>query len=145
MLVERVHLFSASLDILPHFILVIDVCTMPPQQRFQYHLRLLSSKVSSSAASIVQQLITSFFPSCRFKVMDDEFGRDDLAAWACFRLDRLQSGYRLIHLFDAEGVQSKGVLLVRVTKSFVVETPPAGKGDEKGPAALAEELKKLST
>ncbi|KAK7729627.1 hypothetical protein SLS57_002115 [Botryosphaeria dothidea] len=81
----------------------------------------------------------------RFKVMDDEFGRDDLAAWACFRLDRLQSGYRLIHLFDAEGVQSKGVLLVRVTKSFVVETPPAGKGDEKGPAALAEELKKLST
>ncbi|KAF4310421.1 C2 calcium-dependent membrane targeting [Botryosphaeria dothidea] len=81
----------------------------------------------------------------RFKVMDDEFGRDDLAAWACFRLDRLQSGYRLIHLFNAEGVQSNGVLLVRVTKSFVVETPPAGKGDEKGPAALVEELKKLST
>lgn len=56
--------------------------------------------------------------------MDDEFGRDDLAAWACFRLDRLATGFRLIHLFDAQGVQSKGVLLVRVTKKFVVETPP---------------------
>lgn len=79
--------------------------------------------------------------------MDDEFGRDDLAAWACFRLDRLQTGFRLIHLFDAEGVQSKGVLLVRVTKNFVVETPPRAKGEEqqKGPEALVQEVQKLST
>ncbi|GME50351.1 C2 calcium-dependent membrane targeting [Neofusicoccum parvum] len=78
----------------------------------------------------------------RFKIMDDEFGRDDLAAWACFRLDRFATGFRLIHLFDHDGVQSKGVLLVRVTKSFVVETPPAGK---EGTEVVAEELKKLTT
>ncbi|KAF4535998.1 1-phosphatidylinositol-bisphosphate phosphodiesterase [Lasiodiplodia theobromae] len=84
----------------------------------------------------------------RFKVMDDEFGRDDLAAWACFRLDRLQTGYRLIHLFDAEGVQSKGVLLVRVTKNFVVETPPASLAPiskDKSLDAVVEEVKKLET
>ncbi|KAG9127417.1 hypothetical protein FRC07_014097 [Ceratobasidium sp. 392] len=35
----------------------------------------------------------------RFLVKDDEFGTDDLAAWACVRLDRLQEGYRLgIHI-----------------------------------------------
>lgn len=80
--------------------------------------------------------------------MDDEFGRDDLAAWACFRLDRLQTGYRLIHLFDAEGVQSKGVLLVRVTKNFVVETPPASSAPtskDKSLDAVVEEVKKLET
>ncbi|OJD30932.1 phosphatidylinositol-specific phospholipase c [Diplodia corticola] len=80
----------------------------------------------------------------RFKVMDDEFGRDDLAAWACFRLDRLQTGFRLIHLFDAEGVQSKGVLLVRVTKNFVAETPPPSKKGE-SVDAVVEEVKKLQT
>ncbi|KKY26207.1 putative 1-phosphatidylinositol-bisphosphate phosphodiesterase 1 [Diplodia seriata] len=78
----------------------------------------------------------------RFKVMDDEFGRDDLAAWACFRLDRLQTGFRLIHLFDAGGVQSKGVLLVRVTKNFVDETPPPSKKEE-SLDAVVEEVKKL--
>jgi len=49
---------------------------------------------------------------------NDRFGNDDLAAWACFRLDRLQPGYRFIHLFDAAGVQSKGVLLVRIEKAL---------------------------
>ncbi|KAK8175244.1 hypothetical protein IWX90DRAFT_379628, partial [Phyllosticta citrichinensis] len=53
--------------------------------------------------------------------LDDEFGHDDLAAWAAFRLDRLALGYRLIHVFDHNGVQSKGVLLVKITKRFVVE------------------------
>ncbi|KAK8243715.1 hypothetical protein HDK90DRAFT_408373, partial [Phyllosticta capitalensis] len=53
--------------------------------------------------------------------LDDEFGRDDLAAWAAFRLDRLAPGYRLIHVFDHNGVQSKGVLLVKITKRFVLE------------------------
>ncbi|KAK8254688.1 PLC-like phosphodiesterase [Phyllosticta capitalensis] len=57
----------------------------------------------------------------RFKILDDEFGRDDLAAWAAFRLDRLAPGYRLIHVFDHNGVQSKGVLLVKITKRFVLE------------------------
>ena len=48
--------------------------------------------------------------------MDDERLRDDLAAWACFRLDRLQPGLRMVHLYDAHGVLSRGVILVRVWK-----------------------------
>lgn len=58
-----------------------------------------------------------FFPRyCRFKIKDDEIGKDDLAAWACIRLDRLQTGYRLIHLWDAFGNSSDGVLLVNIEK-----------------------------
>ncbi|ROT38545.1 1-phosphatidylinositol-4,5-bisphosphate phosphodiesterase gamma-2 [Sodiomyces alkalinus F11] len=52
----------------------------------------------------------------RFTVRDDEIGRDDLAAWACVRLDRLRSGYRFVHLLDCEGRVTEGVILVRVTK-----------------------------
>ncbi|KAA8894591.1 PLC-like phosphodiesterase [Sphaerosporella brunnea] len=52
----------------------------------------------------------------RFKVHDEEFGKDDLAAWACVRLDRLQEGLRVVRLFDSNGNHSKGVLLVRVVK-----------------------------
>lgn len=48
--------------------------------------------------------------------MDDERLKDDLAAWSCIRLDRLQPGLRLLHLYDANGVLSKGVLLVRIKK-----------------------------
>ncbi|KAL8637662.1 MAG: hypothetical protein Q9228_005089 [Teloschistes exilis] len=54
----------------------------------------------------------------RFKVQDDEIGTDDLAAWACIRLDRLKCGYRFIHLLDAEGEVSRGMLLVKVKKSL---------------------------
>lgn len=50
---------------------------------------------------------------------NDRFGNDDLAAWACFRLDRLQPGFRFVHLFDAVGAQSRGVLFVRVEKALV--------------------------
>ncbi|KAF2133047.1 hypothetical protein P153DRAFT_283298 [Dothidotthia symphoricarpi CBS 119687] len=49
--------------------------------------------------------------------MDDERLSDDLAAWACVRLDRLQSGVRLVHLYDSNGVVTKGVLLVRIRKT----------------------------
>jgi hypothetical protein len=49
--------------------------------------------------------------------MDDERLSDDLAAWACFRLDRLQSGLRMLHLYDSNGVVTKGVLLVRIGKT----------------------------
>ena len=49
---------------------------------------------------------------------NDTFSRDELAAWACFRLDRLNPGVRLIHLFDARGLQSKGVLLVKIKKEL---------------------------
>lgn len=52
----------------------------------------------------------------RFTVRDDDIGRDDLAAWACVRVDRLREGWRFVHLLDARGVETEGVLLVRVTK-----------------------------
>jgi hypothetical protein len=52
----------------------------------------------------------------RFKVMDDERLSDDLAAWSCFRLDRLRPGLRILHLYDSNGVITKGVLLVRIAK-----------------------------
>ncbi|KAL9046943.1 MAG: hypothetical protein Q9214_000359 [Letrouitia sp. 1 TL-2023] len=55
----------------------------------------------------------------RFKVQDEEIGTDDLAAWACIRLDRLLPGYRFIHVFDANGQHSRGVLLVKIEKSMV--------------------------
>jgi len=51
--------------------------------------------------------------------MDDEtLGRDDMIAWACFRLNRLQQGVRLIHLYDLEGQATPGYLLVRINKSI---------------------------
>ncbi|PKS11936.1 hypothetical protein jhhlp_001232 [Lomentospora prolificans] len=55
----------------------------------------------------------------RFTVRDDEIGKDDLAAWACVRLDRVRSGYRFVHLMDCSGVLTKGVLLVKVSKVLV--------------------------
>ncbi|KAB5517429.1 phosphatidylinositol-specific phospholipase C [Coniochaeta sp. 2T2.1] len=55
----------------------------------------------------------------RFTVRDDDFGRDDLASWACVRLDRLREGVRFVHLLDAAGQETTGVLLVRVGKKVV--------------------------
>jgi hypothetical protein len=53
----------------------------------------------------------------RLKVNDDRsIGRDTLLAWACIRLDRLQSGYRFIHLLNSAGLPSAGALLVHVSK-----------------------------
>ncbi|KND87950.1 1-phosphatidylinositol 4,5-bisphosphate phosphodiesterase 1 [Tolypocladium ophioglossoides CBS 100239] len=54
----------------------------------------------------------------RFTVRDDEIGRDDLAAWACVRLDRLGQGYRFIHLLDSKGALTEGVVLVKVEKTL---------------------------
>lgn len=58
----------------------------------------------------------------RFTVRDDELGRDDLAAWACVRLDRLGQGYRFIHLMDGKGRLTEGTILVKVEKNLVGET-----------------------
>jgi len=55
----------------------------------------------------------------RFLVKDDEFGRDGLAAWACVRLDRLQCGYRFVHLLDRKGQETEGLLLVKVAKKLL--------------------------
>ncbi|KKA26628.1 hypothetical protein TD95_002934 [Thielaviopsis punctulata] len=53
----------------------------------------------------------------RFTVRDDEIGSDDLAAWACIRLDRLKQGWRFVHLLDADGMLTQGAILVKITKS----------------------------
>lgn len=54
---------------------------------------------------------------CRIKVKGERrIGKDELAAWACIRLDRLQPGFRFIHLLDAHAVESRGLLLVKITK-----------------------------
>ncbi|KAL7934801.1 putative phospholipase C [Trichoderma chlorosporum] len=55
----------------------------------------------------------------RFTIRDDEIGRDDLAAWACVRLDRLGQGYRFIHLRNAKGQATDGAILVKVEKLVV--------------------------
>ncbi|KAK7414896.1 hypothetical protein QQX98_006317 [Neonectria punicea] len=54
----------------------------------------------------------------RFTVRDDEIGRDDLAAWACVRLDRLGHGYRFVHLLNCEGCLTEGALFVKIEKSL---------------------------
>ncbi|TQS31923.1 hypothetical protein Golomagni_07784 [Golovinomyces magnicellulatus] len=55
----------------------------------------------------------------RFTIRDNEIGRDDLAAWACVRLDRLGNGYRFVHLWDMNGKRTNGVLLIKVEKTLV--------------------------
>ncbi|KAK3302093.1 uncharacterized protein B0T15DRAFT_404426 [Chaetomium strumarium] len=59
----------------------------------------------------------------RFQVLDDELGRDDLAAWACVRVDRLREGYRFVHLVDADGVESDGAVLVKVAMKLTMSKP----------------------
>jgi hypothetical protein len=77
---------------------------------------ILAIHTASSSTSQCTNAILS-----RFKVMDDERLSDDLAAWACFRLDRLQPGLRILHLYDANGVVTKGVLLVRIRKTVSMD------------------------
>ncbi|KAJ5910136.1 hypothetical protein N7504_004779 [Penicillium tannophilum] len=71
------------------------------------------SLVFPTVVGIVEEL--SFV---RFKIKDDEFVRDSLAAWTCIRLDQLREGYRFIHLQDSTGGKAGGVLLVRITKNI---------------------------
>jgi hypothetical protein len=52
----------------------------------------------------------------RFKIMDDELGKDDMAGWACVRLHRLQSGWRLLRICDALGRETAGALLLKIAK-----------------------------
>ena len=66
----------------------------------------------------------------RFKMMHDRLVKDPLVAWNCIRLvsikdsfveathnilqARLKPGYRFVHLFDAKGLQTKGIILVNI-------------------------------
>ncbi|KAG8740328.1 hypothetical protein FRC10_004470 [Ceratobasidium sp. 414] len=68
------------------------------------------------AASFVRHL------DIRFLVKDKEVGKDDLGAWACVRLDRLQEGYRFIRLFNIHGrLSDNGCLLVKIKKEITDE------------------------
>ncbi|KAK7976579.1 hypothetical protein PG989_015042 [Apiospora arundinis] len=51
-----------------------------------------------------------------FRVWHEERPQDQPMGWACVRLDRLRSGYRLLRLRDMQGRLSKGVVLVRIEK-----------------------------
>ncbi|KAF3014376.1 hypothetical protein E8E14_000759 [Neopestalotiopsis sp. 37M] len=64
------------------------------------------------------QGVTPELAFVRFLFKDDEIGRDDLAAWACIRLDRLRSGYRFVKLMNQHGVASEGVVLVKIEKKL---------------------------
>jgi hypothetical protein len=52
----------------------------------------------------------------RFKIEDARYAKDNLAAWACIRLDRLHQGYRFVYLLDAKGQATAGLLLVKIEK-----------------------------
>lgn len=66
----------------------------------------------------------------RFVIRDDELGVDDLAAWACVRLDRLGQGYRFIHLLDSKGNLTEGNILVKVEKQLHEESASDGGEEE---------------
>jgi phosphatidylinositol phospholipase C, delta len=54
----------------------------------------------------------------RFKVEDAKYAMDSACAWACIRLDRLQQGYRFVHLMDMKGQPTDGLLFVKIEKSL---------------------------
>lgn len=54
----------------------------------------------------------------RFKVEDEKYAKDTACAWACIRLDRLQQGYRFVHLMDMKGQATQGLLFVKIEKSL---------------------------
>lgn len=54
----------------------------------------------------------------RFKIEDAKYAKDSLAAWACIRLDRLQQGYRFVHLMDMKGQLTTGLLFVKIEKTL---------------------------
>ncbi|KAK8062593.1 PLC-like phosphodiesterase [Apiospora hydei] len=49
-----------------------------------------------------------------FRVFNSEVGRDPLLSWACIRLDRLRTGYRIIRLFNIGDKPIPAALLVKI-------------------------------
>ncbi|KAJ8123947.1 hypothetical protein ONZ43_g212 [Nemania bipapillata] len=57
----------------------------------------------------------------RFRVEHEQsriYLKDTFAAWACIRLDRLATGYRVIPLLDLGGIETTGILFVKVQKNY---------------------------
>jgi hypothetical protein len=94
-------------------IMVDGICTTSCKTRRVLGTHTASDRLESSDLLIV----VSWH---RLKIQDDKMGRDGLSAWACIRLDRLKQGYRFVHLLDARGMESSGVLLVKLTKILSV-------------------------
>ncbi|KAK6538341.1 hypothetical protein TWF694_011220 [Orbilia ellipsospora] len=63
-------------------------------------------------AEVVEQLAF-----VKFKVYNDEFGKDEKSAWACVRMDRLKKGYGHLKLFDMKGNATDAALIIYVEKS----------------------------
>lgn len=60
----------------------------------------------------------SYYQDLR-KKLNEALGRNDnLAGWACIRLDRLQQGYRFVRLMDAHGRPTEGKLFIKVEKTL---------------------------
>ena len=78
------------------------------------NIDLKGQKLTFPAISHVAEELTFV----RFTIRDDEIGHDDLAAWACLRLDRLRSGYRFVHLISPHGSETNGLLLIKVEKNM---------------------------
>ena len=95
-----------------------DVLSKNPSAMVLGPLWRLSSHLHLNFRSGQGTSALTWVSTCRFKVQDDEIGKDDLAAWACMRLDRVRRGYRLVHLYNAAGNLSDGFLLVNIDKSF---------------------------
>ncbi|CZS92979.1 related to 1-phosphatidylinositol-4,5-bisphosphate phosphodiesterase [Rhynchosporium graminicola] len=92
----------------------------------------------------------------RFKIEDARYAKDDLAAWACIRLDRLQQGYRFVYLLDAKGQATPGLLLMKIEKKLapcrltrstllVDETKPVVKKKSSVDIKNGAPVKKVST
>ena len=91
----------------------------------------------------------------RFKIEDARYAKDDLAAWACIRLDRLQQGYRFVYLLDAKGQATPGLLLMKIEKklspckptrsTLLVDDKPIVKKKSSGDIKDKPIIKKLSS
>ncbi|KAI8627933.1 PLC-like phosphodiesterase [Xylariaceae sp. FL1651] len=58
----------------------------------------------------------------RFRIENEQsrvpYLKETFAGWACIRLDRLATGYRLVPLLDRDGNETEGILLVKVLKNY---------------------------
>lgn len=77
------------------------------------HISVVSHALHNTSFNHVADLL-----HCRFKIEDAKYAKDELAAWACIRLDRLQPGYRFVNLFDAKGQKTAGLLFIKIEKKL---------------------------
>lgn len=103
----------------------VDGSEKAEQGESEHKMRSRTHK-SSTVDLEAQELVFEDIPGVveelafvRLTIRDDELGHDDLAAWACVRLDRVSQGYRFVHLWDSQGHKSDGAVLVKIDKTLV--------------------------